>query len=46
MEAFAKAVRAGEGEPPAVSGEDGLRALRVLLGVYESFKRQAVVAIG
>jgi len=41
MELFAKSLR--EGREPAVTGEDGLRALQVILGAYECYDTKSIV---
>lgn len=43
MESFVNAIEAGK--PPEVTGEDGLKALQVLLAAYESAKTQSSVKI-
>lgn len=43
MESFASAIK--EGKPPEVTGQDGLRALQVVLATYESFETQSIVKI-
>ena len=40
---FAEAIRSGR--KPAVSGEDGLNALAVVLGIYESCREQRQVQL-
>ncbi len=43
IESFAR--RLLRGEPPEVTGIDGLKALQVILAAYESFETQRIVPI-
>jgi len=43
MESFARAIR--DGSSPAATGEDGVRALQVLLAIYESAEKARMVKV-
>jgi predicted dehydrogenase len=43
LQSFAESIR--HGREPATTGHDGIRALRAVLGAYESFDKQCVISL-